>query len=276
MKFYNKTRISKSILRKLIVNKKFHLIPLYFLMMTSYLGKECISNGGSYKFADHIYAGKPKGKYVIGYLVDFIFLRLKSAHSFKFRYLSARREIDHFIRNINKKENIHIAAIPSGYAREIFDIANQLKKENHPKHENIEWHLLDLDKKLLKEVKKRNELNHKINYWQRDALSNSTYNRIKKLDLVVSMGFTEFLTDNQTLKFYKIMNKQLNKGGIFITSGMVAHKLSEYLLRNIAELKTSYRSKDELINLAKKSGFRLQKVYQDKNLIQTMMVLEKV
>jgi hypothetical protein len=276
MKFYNKTRISKSIPRKLIRDRKFHLIPIYYLMLTSYLGKEGISNGGSYKFADHIYFGKPKGRYAIGYLVDFIFLRLKSAQSFKFRYLSARKEIDRFIRKINKNENIRIAAIPSGYAREIFDIATQLKIENHSKYGKIEWHLLDLDRKLLNEIKKRNELNHAINYWQGDALSNSTYHKIKKLDLVVSMGFTEFLTDSQTLKFYKMINRQLNKGGIFITSGMVAHKFSEYLLKNIAELKTSYRSREDLTRLAKKAGFKLQKIYQDKNRIQTMMILEKV
>ena len=276
MKFYNKTRVSKSIPKKLIRDKKFHLIPIYYLMMTSHLGREGILNGGSYKFADHIYAGKPKGKYIIGYLVDFIFLRLKSANSFKFRYLSAKKEIEQFIKRVNKKENIHIAAIPSGYAREIFDIATKLKVEKHPKYEKIEWHLLDLDKKLLKEIKKGNELNHKINYLRGDALAKSTYNKIRKLDLIVSMGFTEFLTDNQTLRFYKRINKQLNKGGIFITSGMISHKLSEYLLRNIAELKTSYRNKEDLINLAQKSGFKLQKVYQDKNMIQTMMVLEKV
>ena len=276
MNFYNKTRVSKSIPRTLFKNKKFHLIPVYYLFMTSYLGKEGILNGGSYKFADHIYVGKPKGKYIIGYIVDFILLRLKSARSFKFRYHSAKEEIDSFIKDINKKKIIHIAAIPSGYAREIIETAEKLKAEKNSKYKKIEWHLLDLDKKLLEEVKKRNEGNHRINYWQGDALSKNSYKNIKKLDMAVSMGFTEFLTDIQTLKFFKRVNEQLNKGGIFITSGMIAHKLSEYLLKNVAELKTSYRSKENLIKLAQKAGFKLQKVYQDKNMIQTIVVLEKV
>lgn len=275
MKFYNRTRVSKSIPARLVKEKKFHLIPLYYLLMLSHLGKEGINNGGSYEFADHIYYGKPKGRYGIGYVIDFILLNLKSARSFRFRYTSAKEEIKLFVNSVKKRGKIRIATIPSGYAREIFEMDRELKQSNNSNYDKIEWHLLDLDKELLKEVENKNPLKN-VHYWPGDALSDKPYNDMGKLDLIISIGFTEFLNDGQTLEFYKKMSKQLNRGGIFITSGMISHKLSDYLLKNIAELKTSYRDKEDLIKLGVGAGFKLQRVYQDKDMIQTMLVLEKL
>lgn len=277
MKYYNKTRKSKSIPKRLLKEGRVHLIPVYYLLLTSNLAKEGIINGGSYKFADHIYEGKAKGKYLFGTLLDWIFLRLKSSKSFRFRYISCKKEIMNLIEsNRYNKKNLHILSVPSGYAREIFEIADELKSNNHKKYAYVNWHLLDLDKKLISEIKEKfNKNDHNLRYWSWDALNYKIFTKMGKFDLIMSTGFVDFLSDEQAVKFYRLIYKTLKSKGKFVTSGMKRHRLSDYLLRNIAELHTFYRTEEQLKNLASNAGFKSMRTYQEPNKILTMLVAEK-
>src|SRR5688572_29377988 len=86
----NYTRESASIPRRLWEEGKLHLIPLYALLRTSDLAREGIENSGSYRFADHIYLGRARGKYGIGRLLDGVLLRLRAARSMRNRYRHSR------------------------------------------------------------------------------------------------------------------------------------------------------------------------------------------
>src|SRR5713226_1071601 len=119
--FYNRTRRTPSIPRRLVREGKFHLLPVYYLGLTTELGKEAIHNSGSYDFADHIYANRPVGRFLIGYLLDALFLNLKSARSFRSRYLSARNEIQRLI--LERDDPVDVLAVPCGLARELFDVS---------------------------------------------------------------------------------------------------------------------------------------------------------
>ena len=125
--FYNRTRRTASIPRRLVREGKLHLLPVYYLGLTTALGKEAIENSGSYDFADHIYGNRPAGKFVIGYLLDALFLNLKSARSFRSRYLNARSEIQRLI--VERADPIDVLAVPCGLARELFDVSVWLAEE---------------------------------------------------------------------------------------------------------------------------------------------------
>lgn len=273
-KFYNRTRVSKSIPLKLLLEGKPYLIPLYYLMLTSELANEGIRNSGSYKFADHIYRRRPKGKFIIGYLLDAILLNLKSAKSFRSRYLYSKEEIH---RKINEhsfvEEHLNILAVPSGLARELFEVADELKNNNHPHYQKIKFHGIDLDKSLVTYLNKRSrQSKHNINFFLGDALSEDHYPKNQSYDIIISMGLTEFLNDDDTVKFYALAKRKLKKSGRLVTSGMIPHRLSDYLLRNIGELHTYYRSKEQLEVLAKQAGFENIKMYQDTHKLQTMLI----
>src|SRR3954469_25977419 len=89
----NRTRVSRSIPRRLLGEGKLHLIPVYALLRTSDLAREGIENSGSFRFADHIYRGKPSGRYGVGLLLDTILLRLRGARSMRSRFLHSQREL---------------------------------------------------------------------------------------------------------------------------------------------------------------------------------------
>lgn len=270
-KFYNKTRQSQSIPRKLLKEGKFYLLPVYYLLLTSELAREGIKNSGSYRFADHIYVNQPKGKFIIGKILDFILLQLPSAQSLRLRYLYAKKEIRNFIENVNHSNYIDILSIPCGLARELFEVADELKLSAYNLYKRIRWHGIDLDAELIETlIKKSNNHKHSMYFWQGDAFDIKTYKKRQNYDMIISMGFTEFLQDDEAVCFYKIVYDNLKFGGIFFTSGMMSHKLSEYLMENFAELYAHYRSENTLRNIAQLAGFKNIRTYKDK--LQTILI----
>lgn len=271
-KFYNRTRTSRSIPRKLLREGKPYLLPLYYLLLTSELASEGIRNSGSYRFADHIYAGKPKGKFLIGLVLDAIFLRMKSARSFRARYIYAKREIHKFVQEAGHgEEGLDILAVPCGLAREMFEVAQELRDAGDPMYPRIKWHGLDLDGELVSLVARQAVgSGHDMLFLHGDALLGESYPQ--KYDMIISLGFGEFLDDEKLVEFYKLVGGSLKPDGVFVTSGLMPHPFSDYLLRNIGELHTFYRPASLLMAQAKRAGLRVRRVYHDKTGLQTMLV----
>src|SRR5215212_10104789 len=89
----NRTRVSRSIPRRLVAERKFHLLPVYALLRTSDLAREGIENSGSFRFADHVYRAKASGRYGLGVLLDGVLLRLRGARSMRNRFFHSQRAL---------------------------------------------------------------------------------------------------------------------------------------------------------------------------------------
>jgi Methyltransferase domain len=267
--FQNKTRISVSIPARLWSEGKWYLIPLYYFLRTSDLAREGIENSGSYLFADHIYVQQPSGRYGVGYVLDFVLLHLPSAQSFRFRYLSFKKELLEYIQ-LSGDKKIRILYVPSGLAREYFEISEYVKE----KGANIQLCSIDLDPILVQRLQKKSmEAGLHIECTQGDALKKETYQG--EYDMILSSGFLDFLNETESKSFFTIVFNHLKKDGIFVTSGMLPHQFSEFLLRELVEIKTSYRSQEELLMLSVQTGFSKSESYQDANKLQTILVATK-
>ncbi len=266
--FYNRTRRTPSIPRRLLREGKLHLLPVYYLGLTTELGKEAIENSGSYDFADHIYGNRPGGRFLIGYLLDAIFLNLKSSRSFRSRYLYARSEIQRLI--AERPDPVDVLAVPCGLARELFDVSDWLT-DTLPSRQ-VRLCGMDLDRGLVTGlVDTGRRRGSGIEFVCGDALSADAY-PTRSFDGIVSLGFTEFLDDALAVAFYRLAHSKLKVGGRLVTSGMRPHKLSDYLLRNVADLQTSYRSAETLRGLARQAGFEQISTYEDRTGLQTMLI----
>jgi 2-polyprenyl-3-methyl-5-hydroxy-6-metoxy-1,4-benzoquinol methylase len=266
--FHNRTRRTTSIPRRLVREGKLHLLPVYYLGLTTALGKEAIENSGSYDFADHIYGNRPAGKFLVGYLLDALFLNLKSARSFRSRYLYARSEIQRLI--AERADPIDVLAVPCGLARELFDVSAWLADDRPNRRVRLIG--MDLDQELVRRLAGTSRrLGLGVEFVCGDALSADAYPS-QPFDGIVSLGFTEFLDDTLAAAFYRLAYGKLKPGGRLVTSGMRPHKLSDYLLRNVADLQTSYRSAETLRGLARQAGFEQISTYEDRTGLQTMLI----
>lgn len=273
-KFHNRTRTSCSIPRKLFREGKFYLIPLYYIMQTSDLAREAIEHSGSYRFADHVYRNKPSGRFLFGTVLDAILLKLPSSRSMRMRYVYGKKEIHTTISYAKLKDDastLDILAVPSGLGRELFEVAEELIRMQHPRLSQVRFYGLDLDQDLVAKMNERSaSFTTPITFFSGDALESSNYHRT--YDMIFSTGLTEFLDNEHVEQFYRIVLSKLKPGGVFVTSGMLPHPLSAYLMRNIAELHASYRGENDLRHLAGVAGFSSVETYKDPVGLQTMMI----
>jgi 2-polyprenyl-3-methyl-5-hydroxy-6-metoxy-1,4-benzoquinol methylase len=269
--FHNRTRRTASIPRRLVREGKVHLLPVYYLGLTTELGKEAIKNSGSYDFADHIYGNRPAGRFLIGYLLDAVFLNLKSARALRSRYRYARSEIQRLI--AERTDAVDVLAVPCGLARELFEVSAWLADAHRSRQARLCG--MDLDQGLVNRLATTSRrLGFAMEFVCGDALSADAYSP-HLFDGIVSLGFTEFLDDALAAAFYRLAHTKLKPGGRLITSGMRPHRLSDYLLRNVADLQTSYRSTETLRGLARQAGFEQISTYEDRTGLQTMLIGEK-
>ncbi len=256
---------SQDVPTKLKEEGRWHLLPLYYLCKTSFMGREGIRNGGSPAFADHVYQNEARGHSLFGRIVDWCLLRLRASRSMRNRYIRAKEEIrEHVMSN----KDATVLSVPSGYARELHEVATELR--DHPRYESMTLFAIDLDKEVLESIPDT----HDIAKRQGDALQRSTYQDIQP-SMVVSTGFTEFLDDEQAQRFFTIVHEALQEGGRFVTSGMQPQPMADYLLRNLADINTSYRGPEALQSMADKAGFSTYHTERDDHGLQTVLTARK-
>lgn len=250
-RFYNRTRSVPSIPAKLRSDGKGHLVPLYHLLRLSDLAREGMENSGSYRFADHVYAGRAGGRLGVGLALDWLLLRLPSARALRERCVQARAAITSRV-GARPARTVRVLSAPCGLAREFFEAHDEL--DGAARH-RLECFGLDLDAELVAVLGARVAREGRpFEFVRGDAFDPDAYPP-GRFDLIISTGFTEFLDDEETVRHYAILRDKLARGGTLLASGMERHALSDYLLRHLADLHTHYRDADRLRELCRQAGF---------------------
>ena len=282
-RLHNRTRTSESIPRKLLRQGKLHLLPIYVLMRTSDLAREGIENSGSYRFADHVYRNQPSGRFGIGRALDAVLLRMRGARSMRNRFHHTQREILTAARALESRSAVdpvavtapfRVLSIPSGIARDLVLAARAVERELPGVYARSTFFGVDLDPapvKLSRDLAGRDD--HYF-FTGGDALDATSFP--SELDVIVSTGLGEFLSDDLLVQFYKNCHDRLRPGGTFVTSSMQPDRVADYLMRQLAELHTHYRRGDEIIRWLHTVGFHEVSARQDDVGLQTLVVARRV
>jgi len=282
-RLHNRTRTSESIPRKLLRQGKLHLLPIYALMRTSDLAREGIENSGSYRFADHVYRNEPSGRFGIGRALDAVLLRMRGARSMRNRFHHTQREILTAARALESRSAVdpvavtapfRVLSIPSGIARDLVLAARAVERELPGVYARSTFFGVDLDPapvKLSRDLAGRDD--HYF-FTRGDALDATSFP--SELDVIVSTGLGEFLSDDLLVQFYKNCHDRLRPGGTFVTSSMQPDRVADYLMRQLAELHTHYRRGDEIIRWLQTVGFYEVSARQDDVGLQTLVVARRV
>lgn len=273
----NKTRTSASIPDRLVREGRFYLLPVYWFLRLSDLAREGVEASGSFRFADHIYKFEASGLWGIGTLLDWFVLRLPSSRSFRNRYLSARSEVLKAARELAKdRDEVRIMSLPCGLPRELRDAAEILRRESPEVFAKCRFIGMDLDSEPLSlspPFIAEKGLEDRFSFRQGNALQKADYP--DSVDVVTSTGLADFLTDDQLAMFWDNVYQTLRPGGVLISSGMKRHGLSDWLMRNLAELHTQYRDMEQLEAVAARGKWSRVKLYYDDVGIQTIIVARK-
>lgn len=259
----NFTRTSASIPARLLREGKWYLLPAYALARTSDLAREGIESSGSYRFADHIYRGKPSGRWGIGWLLDAALLALPAARSMRERYLHSRAHVAGELRSAAAaRRGTRILSVPCGIARDLVGGADDAQLSVFRALDGARLIGMDLDPEPLQLSRDLAQSHEAFEFVEGDALDPVAFPR--DLDLVVSTGFGEFLPDAELARFYGACHAALKPGGRFATSGMSRSRLADQLLRELAELHTHYRNGAALTAALEAAGFTDVSVRSDR------------
>lgn len=280
----NRTRRSESIPRRLVAEGKYHLLPVYALLTTSDLAREGIRNSGSFRFADHIYRNEPSGRYGVGRVLDRVLLKLRGARSMRSRFFHSRREILTAVREMSgvftdvwsgatNADQTVVLSVPCGIARDLFDVAETLRTSEPALYEHVGFIGIDLDPEALDLSRDLTRDHSGFEFRCADALDAGSLPM--GVDVIVSLGFGEFLSDDALYDFYRRCHASLSGAGRFITSAMSRDRISDYLARELAELHTHYRSTEQLTDLLRSAGFANVRTSRDGVGLQTLAVARK-
>ena len=102
-----------------------------------------------------------------------------------------------------------------------------------------------------------------MRFWQADSLDPASFRGVERYDMIISTGFTEFMDDDLAVAFFTLARKALKPGWRLFASGMERHRISDYLMRNLAEMRTVYRSERAMLDLSRHAGFRTASTHRD-------------
>ena len=273
--FFNRTRASASIERKLLRQGRPLAVLIYWLVRGSDLGREGIEHSGSYRFADHIYRNVPSGRGRFGQWLDAKFLAMPAVQSFRNRFLAARDELCHFLsERAGDGRRLDVLSAPCGIPRELVEGARLFREQTGHALDGVSFHGVDLDADLLEQAKTFTHEHALPNFTPHlgDALNRATYP--DGADFITCTGLAEFLNDEQLATLYRIFFDVLRPGGVLVSSGMRRVWISEYLLR-LAELRTHYRAAPQLEAITRTAGFNDILTRIDNFGIQTILKARK-
>ena len=173
-----------------------------------------------------------------------------------------------------RADQITVVSVPCGIARDLLEVAETLELAEPALWERVGFVGIDLDPEALELSRELAGGQLGFEFRCADALEPGSIPA--GVDVIVSLGFGEFLSDDVLLGFYRRCRAALNDGGRFITSAMSRDRLSDYLARELAELHTHYRSREHLIELLESAGFARVRTTRDKVGLQTLAVAERV
>lgn len=272
-RLFNRTRTSRSIPRRLLREGRPHLLPLYALLRTSDLAREGIEGSGSYRFADHVYRGRPSGRYGVGTLLDALLLRLRPARSMRRRLHHARAGILDAAMRHPAGEPFRVLSVPCGIARELVGAADVLLAVDPELRGRARFFGMDLDPRPLELSRMLAAGRPGFRFLRGDALDRQAYP--VDLDLIVSTGLAEFMADDPLIRFYEICRGALREGGALVTSATRRDPRSDWIMRELAELRARYREPDEAIRLLRLAGFDRVSARRDDVGLQTLLVAHR-
>jgi SAM-dependent methyltransferase len=272
----NFTRRSRSIPRKLLRQGALHLIPLYYLVNLSDLGREGIEHSGSFRFADHIYRGTPSGRTALGRWIDARLLAMPAAQAFRRRSEHAQGVVRLALESLPARTHpLRVLGVPCGIPRDMINLSRGLRSENPALLSRIEYHGVDIDHRALAVASRLTAPCGlaSAHYHLGDALNPDDYPRLK-FHVVISTGLGEFLRDDELAAFYARVYDVLEPGATFYTSATARDWRSEVFLQ-MAELVTIYRDHGELERILRGLPWRRLVLSRDPSGLQTFVTAVK-
>ncbi len=181
---------------------------------------------------DYIYKNKPSGKFVVGKMIDKIFLEHEG-------WRAVRQRKDNLCANLEKaidltlqsKESVRLCDVAAGPALYMTDVLEKYRDKN------VSAEIRDIDARWLEEAQKRADaIGLKLTHKVANALEKNDFVFDTTPDIFVASGFYDWFNDAEMIKkSMRLIHESLPENGYFVftnQSGHVALEMTNYLFKD--------------------------------------------
>ena len=252
--------------------KRFKNVTLKLLVNTvgqTSNGLRLCTNHGftSGKMLDYIYLNEPSGKYIIGKLIDRIFIRHAGWEAIRTRKTNLVNLLNKAIDlTLREKEEVNILDVAAGPARYILDSLTGFDNR-------VSAVCRDIDERWLEEGQKNAFISGltNIKFEKGDALDTESFKSLNiKQDIIVSSGFYDWIVDDELVKkSMQIIYENLKPGGYFVFTNQSGHidlNMAQEVFSdfNGEPLRMTTRKAQLMNDWTKELGFTIIETRQDK------------
>jgi cyclopropane fatty-acyl-phospholipid synthase-like methyltransferase len=198
---------------------------------------------------------------------------MRAARSMRSRFFHARAEIHAAALHHPAGRPFRVLSVPCGIARELVEAAEILRAADPSLYGRASFFGIDLDPRPLELSRELAAGLPGFRFLRADALDAAAYP--PKLDVILSTGLGEFLDDERLVRFFAVCRAALREGGSLVTSGTRRDPVSDYLMREMAELSAHYREPGELIRLLRRASFQDVSARIDDLGLQTLLIARR-
>lgn len=235
-----------------------HLHPLLLLSpFVSRVYLKPLGCPGDYQMMNMIYGDHDQGESLFARLLNRYCCRVTAARAVAGRVPFLIRRIDHTIdRVLRKKEDVSIASIGSGPAREIQEVikANSKSDQCHVSLVDMIPEALSYCQEKMFDLKMATGSRMQINFLNRSVrdLIRSSYalDSLTNQDLIYAIGLFDYLPFQVAKHVVQTLYRLLSEEGDLIIGNFGVLNDSRYYMEYGAEWFLLYRTEEEMLNLA--------------------------
>lgn len=220
------------------------------------------------RLLDYIYENKPRGKTFIGRWIDKSYIRHVGWEAVRIRKNNIEASLKEAIRIVQQQKNrVNIVDTACGYAAYIFSVLTELKDQE------ITADCYDIDPRWTKsgnEKSERLKMHSRVRFNEGNMLDPTLAAKaLKDADIVLSVGFYEWITDDEMVRnSLEIIKKSVHPGSFIILTYPMSHPcldLVQYVFPhfNGAPVRMKMRDRAEMGQMLEKIGFKTIKEYTD-------------
>jgi hypothetical protein len=242
------TRSRRSIPLQLVRQGRIDHLLIYGLMMSSDTGREAITSNGSYRWADHIYVGKPSGRFVIGRYIDRYLLGSRGGRGMRNRFRWVQANVEREVKQRLGAAPVRVLSVPCGMGRDVMEPV--VRALAGTPGDRVELYGLDLDANAVRDAKAlaRSMYLDDSRIRCADAMKPEVY-PAGPFDLIVNIGFVNYLNDTEVQWTYRHLLGLLKPGGALLTHSTVLPPKSIRFILDLSDFKGFYRGVEDLRGL---------------------------
>jgi hypothetical protein len=226
----------------------------------------------SWRAMEIIYNHNFPKKMTIGGLLDEFYWHGLNCQALRNRYKSVKHELRKAISKFDGQE-IKLVSLACGSAQAVIEVVAEYKAKNVI----IKAVLMDIDQDGLDVANKR-----ATEYGVADQVETRKINLSSEEDvfkglkpqIIEMLGFLDYVNQEKAINFVKKIYEALDEKGVLITCN-INNNVEQHFIKWVINWPMVYRKKEDLLDIAKKSGFNDYQIVYEPLKIHGLLVANK-